>query len=135
MSASHDQDRLPPRERFARPEDVLDLRAIAANLRLEPTPARDGHRQITLFHKPPLSLITFDFEAGGRLKDHRADAQVTIMAVDGVLEVSTASGVHRLAAGSLVVLDPGVVHDVHALEPSQMLLVVVASGGGRRDDN
>jgi quercetin dioxygenase-like cupin family protein len=127
MPTSPDRDRLPPRERFAAPESVLDVHAIASNLRIESTPVRHGHRQMTVFHKPPLTLIVFDFEAGGRLADHHADAQVTIMAVTGLLEVATSSGTHRLPAGSLVVLDPGVVHDVQAHVASQMLLTVVAS--------
>jgi quercetin dioxygenase-like cupin family protein len=126
MTTDPDGRRQPPRERFAGPEHAIDLHAIAAQLRTEHTPERDGHRQMTVFQKPPLSLIAFSFAAGGRLKDHHADAQVTIMAVTGLLEVTTASGVHRLPAGSLLVLDPKMHHDVHAPEPSEMLLVVVA---------
>lgn len=79
---------------------------------------------MTIFHKHPLTLIVFDFEAGGRLADHRADADVTILTVAGLLEASTPSGTHRLPEGSLLVLDPGVVHDVYAPEASQMLLAV-----------
>lgn len=124
MTADSDQDRLPPRERFAGTEHVFDLREIATGLRHESTPVRDGHRQMTIFHKHPLTLIVFDFEPGGRLADHRADADVTILAVAGLLEVSTPSGTHRLPEGSLLVLDPGVVHDVYAPEASEMLLAV-----------
>ena len=70
----------------------------------------------------PVAL--FDFEAGGRLTDHQADAQVTILALTGVLEVSTRAQTHRVPEGSLLVLDPGVRHDVFAPEKSQMLLTV-----------
>ncbi len=124
MTADSDQDRPPPRERFAGTEHVFDLREIATGLRDESTPVRHGHRQMTIFHKHPLTLIVFDFDAGGRLADHRADADVTILAVSGLLEVSTPSGTHRLPEGSLLVLDPGVVHDVYAPDTSQMLLAV-----------
>ncbi|MGH2464542.1 MAG: hypothetical protein ACRDGI_03705 [Candidatus Limnocylindrales bacterium] len=79
---------------------------------------------MTIFHKHPLTLVLFDFEPGGRLVNHRADADVTIMTVSGLLEVSTPSRTHRLSAGSLIALDPGVVHDVFAPEMSQMLLSV-----------
>jgi quercetin dioxygenase-like cupin family protein len=124
MTADFDQDRPPPRERFAGTEHVFDLRAITTGLRRESTPVRDGHRQMTIYHKHPLTLIVFDFERGGRLANHRADADVTILAVSGLLEVSTPSGTHRLPEGSLLVLDPDVVHDVYAPEPGQMLLAV-----------
>ncbi len=124
MTNDSDEDRRPPRERFAGTEHVFDLREIATGLRDESTPVRHGHRQMAIFHKDLLTLIVFDFEAGGRLADHRADADVTILAVSGLLEVSTPNATHRLPEGSLLVLDPGVVHDVYAPEPSQMLLVV-----------
>jgi quercetin dioxygenase-like cupin family protein len=118
------RDRPAPRERVAGTEHVFDLRAIAAGLRDERTPARDGHRQMTIFHKPPLTLIVFHFEAGGRLADHRAEADVTILALTGRLEVSTPTKTHELPEGSALVLDPGVRHDVHAPEGGQMLLAV-----------
>lgn len=121
-------DRLPPRERFAGAEHVFDLRGIATGLRDENTPVRDGHRQMTIFHKPPLTLIVFDFEAGARLADHRADAQVTILALTGLLVVSTPTQTHRLPEGSALVLDPGVSHDLYAPEKCQMLLAVARIG-------
>jgi quercetin dioxygenase-like cupin family protein len=124
MTSQSDQDRPPPRERFAGTEHVFDLREIATGLRHESTPVRDGHRQITIYHGHPLTLVVFDFEAGGRLADHRAEADVTILTLAGLLEVSTPSGTHQLHEGSLLVLDPGVVHDVYAPEASQMLLAV-----------
>jgi len=100
------------------------LQAIAAGLRDESEPVRGGHRQMTIYHKPPVTLVLFDFEMGARLTDHQADAQVTILALTGLLEVSTAAHTYRLSAGSLVVLDPGVRHDVFASAKSQMLLTV-----------
>jgi len=124
MTADSEQERQPPRERFAGTEHVFHLREIATGLRDESTPVRDGHRQMTIYHKHPLTLIVFDFESGGRLADHRAEADVTIQTVSGLLEVSTTQGTYRLPAGSLLVLDSGVVHDVYAPEKSQMLLAV-----------
>jgi quercetin dioxygenase-like cupin family protein len=124
MTADSPEHRRPPRERFAGTEHVFDLAETAANLRAEGTPARDGHRQVAIFHQGALRLIVFDFEAGGRLPGHKAEAVVTILALSGLLEVSTPAQAHRLAAGSMLVLDPGVPHDVHAPQPSQMLLTV-----------
>jgi quercetin dioxygenase-like cupin family protein len=124
MTPEPDSGRRPPRERFAGTEHVFDLARIAEGLRDESYPVHDGHRQMAILRKGSLALIVFDFEAGGRLADHVADAYVTIMALSGELEVSTSSGTHQVPAGSLLVLDPGVLHDVLSAEPSQMLLVV-----------
>jgi quercetin dioxygenase-like cupin family protein len=129
MTTDAHQERRPPRERFSGTEHVFDLREIATGLRDEDEPVRDGHRQMTVYHKASVSLIVFDFEAGGRLMAHQADAEVMIQAIDGVLEVWTPTRTYRLPAGSLLVLDPGVTHDVFAAEESRMLLTVARSTG------
>lgn len=119
-----DRLRTPPVERFAGTEHVFDLGAAAAALRDENHPGIDGHRQVSLFHRDGLSLVTFDFEPGGCLADHSAEAYVTILAVAGSFEVSTPSGVHSLPAGSLIVMAPGIVHSVTAGPAGQILLIV-----------
>lgn len=124
MTPDAARGRRPPRERFAGSEHVFNLRAVAAGLREEHEPVRGGHRQMTIYHRTPVTLVLFDFEAGARLTDHQADAQVTILALTGRLDVSTPAQTHQLPEGSLLVLDPGVRHDVFAREKSQMLLTV-----------
>ncbi len=121
---SVDLQRHHPAERFAGDERLIDLMATAAALREEPDRAREGHRQITLFHKDGLSAVLFDFEAGGRLSHHAADGLVTIQTIAGRVTVVAAGTGHQLPTGSLLVLEPGVVHDVMADRPSQVLLVV-----------
>lgn len=133
MTPNTNQSRRPPRERFAGTEHVFNLRGIAAALRDESTPVRDGHRQITIYHKAPVTLVVFDFDAGARLTDHRADANVTILTLSGVLVVSTPEQTHQLPEGSLLVLDPGVRHDVFAPEGGQMLLAVARMADGSSD--
>src|SRR5450756_2937960 len=61
--------RRAPVERFAGTDSVHNLAEIAAQLRAEPHPATDGHRQMTIAHHGPVALVLFDFEADGRLVD------------------------------------------------------------------
>jgi quercetin dioxygenase-like cupin family protein len=79
---------------------------------------------VTLWRGHGTSVVLFDFEAGGQLPGHHADGVVTIHALSGSLEVTTPSGPQPLAAGELLLLTPEVRHDVHALQPSRMLLTV-----------
>ncbi|MBA2556266.1 MAG: hypothetical protein H0V12_02800 [Chloroflexi bacterium] len=116
--------RRQPEERFAGSEHLFDLLASADGLRKEAEPARQGHRQITLFHHGGLSVVLFDFEAGGRLSDHSADGVVAIQTIGGMIDVATREATRELPAGSLLVLEPNVVHEVVARAPSQMLLTV-----------
>jgi len=116
--------RRAPVERFAGTEHVHNLAEIAAQLRAEPHPATDGHRQMTIAHHGSVALVLFDFEADGRLVDHVADGLVTIQALAGHVQVRTSEGDHELGAGALLVLSPGVAHDLHASVPSRVLLTV-----------
>jgi quercetin dioxygenase-like cupin family protein len=113
-----------PADRFAGLEHAFELASMAERLRRERHPATDGHRQMTIFSDGPVSLVLFDFERDGRLLDHVADGLVTIHVVAGRIAVRTRERSHELPAGSLLVLAPGVAHDLHAHEPSQVLLTV-----------
>jgi quercetin dioxygenase-like cupin family protein len=124
MSRVKGRLRRPPIERFAGPEHIFNLSAMAGSLWREDHPAADGHRQLTLYHKDELTLVLFDFEAGGLLADHEADGYVTIQTISGELEVATSEATRHLPPGSLLVLVPGVRHDVTARVASQMLLAV-----------
>jgi quercetin dioxygenase-like cupin family protein len=124
MDTNDDRRRTPPRERFVGEEHLFDLEAESARLRTEPGEARDGHRQITLFRGGGVSIVLFDFEAEGWLRDHAADGYVTVHVLDGEIRMTTDTQEHRMPAGSLLVLRPGVRHDVRAEIPSRMLLTV-----------
>jgi quercetin dioxygenase-like cupin family protein len=116
--------RRAPVERFAGTQHVYNLAEIVAKLRAEPHPAAKGHRQMTIAHQGSVALVLFDFEADGRLVDHVADGLVTIHALAGHVQVKTSDGEHELGAGTILVLSPGVAHDLHASVPSQVLLTV-----------
>ncbi|HKN65721.1 MAG TPA: AraC family ligand binding domain-containing protein [Gemmatimonadaceae bacterium] len=129
MSSPSDRLRPPPSERFAGPEHRIELAAALDALRAEHHESSDRHRQITVFHKGPLRIVLFTFEAGAGLPSHRAPGFVVIHTLRGRIGVKTMNASHDLAAGQLVLLDPEVVHDVTAAEPSDMLLTI--SLGGR----
>ncbi len=116
--------RRDPEDRFAGNEHLFDLSAAAHDLRREEQPAREGHRQVTLVHDDGVTVMLFDFEAGGRLPNHSADGLVMIHAIAGTIDVATPQTSHTIGAGSLLTLAAGVRHDVSAREPSQVLLTV-----------
>jgi quercetin dioxygenase-like cupin family protein len=111
-----------PEARFAPPQHEIDLRAVAREL--AGGPARRGQRQKALYHHGRLTVALFTFEPGAGLPDHVAAGVVTINVLDGRLRVKCGGAEHDLAAGKLLVLAPGVRHDVFAQEQSTMLLQV-----------
>ena len=124
MPSPNDRLRPPPSERFAGPEHRIDLAASLQSLRVEQHESTERHRQITVFHKGPLRMVLFAFEAGAGLPAHRAPGFVVIHTLRGRLNVKTLNGNYDLAEGELVMLDPEVVHDVTAAEASDMLLTI-----------
>ena len=111
-----------PDVRFAPEQHLIDLRAVAREL--AETPARRGQRQKALYRHGRLTVALFTFDAGAGLADHVAAGVVTINVLDGRLRIKAGDVENTLPAGSLLVLAPGVRHDVYAVEPSTMLLKV-----------
>ena len=116
------RNRPHPSIRFAPPQHEFDLRAVASELAA--SPARHGKRQKALYHHGRLTIALFSFEPGTGLPDHVTAGVVTINVLEGRLRVKSGGAEHDLPAGKLLVLAPGVRHDVLAEEASTMLLQV-----------
>jgi len=112
-----------PEQRFGHPELPFNLNEVAAKLLAEPLGER-RHRQETLYRHGPLTVALFLFEAGASMSPHRAEGVVTVQVLQGHLKMTAEARTHDLPAGSLLVLAPGVQHDVQAVESSRMLLTV-----------
>ena len=117
-----------PSTRFSGPQHVFDLLEMSAHLLNEAHLGANGHRQMTIFHRDATTIVLFAFEAGGTLANHKANGLVTIHALDGALTVKAQSEsgwqTHDLHAQQILVLSPGVLHNVTAQEASRMLLTV-----------
>ena len=121
-----EQERLRPHPtgRFSGESHLFDLNQTLAQLRAEAHAAEHGHRQVTIFHRAPVTQVLFAFEPEGELADHAANGLVTIHALQGHLTVQAAGENYELDAGLMVVLSPGVRHSVRANQASAMLLTV-----------
>lgn len=129
---SDDRLRTPPVERFAVDHLVFDLHAEAAALEAEQAPTRHGHRQKTLYKCPGRTVALFVLNPGAALPEHAAAGAVTVQAIEGEIEVGKFGGhgeaaaveSHRLSPGRLLVMAPGVRHDVRASGRAVFLLQV-----------
>ena len=128
MSEPNERMRQHPEERFHPPQLQIDLEKVAATLLAEPLPANRKHRQETLYRRHPITVALFLFEQGASLPQHVAEGVVTVQVLQGRLKMIAEGQTHDLPAGSLLVLAPGVKHDVHATEPTRMLLTVCLEG-------
>jgi quercetin dioxygenase-like cupin family protein len=70
--------------------------------------------------------FTLQFAPGQALPDHRNQARITILVVQGRGTLTVAeSGPRRIAAGDLVQLDPSVLHSVEASDGALELRVTL----------
>jgi quercetin dioxygenase-like cupin family protein len=119
-----DRLREPPRERLVDPIQLVDLSEAAAALRKEPHAATEGHRQITVMRRRPVSVILYVFEADGFLHDHHAPGDVMIHVLSGRMDVKLTDRTVTLGRGGFLALAPEQPHALRAIEPTEMLLTV-----------
>ncbi len=119
-----DRLRAAPSERFAGPAHAFNLKAALLDLRAEAHPARDGHRQVTIFHQSPITHVLFAFDEDGVLAEHKTNGTISIHSLEGRLLVHANGERYDLKAGQILILKPNVPHDVRATEQSAMLLTV-----------
>lgn len=119
-----DRLRTHPEERFDSPHHKFDLKEITATLLAEPVAGKHGHRQEALYKYGPVTVALFHFDQGAGLNEHVAKGVVTVHVLEGQLKMTAEGTTHELSAGQLLVMAPGVKHDLHAVVPTQMLLTV-----------
>ena len=120
-----DRRRQHPTERFEPTQHAIDLGEAAAQLLAEAPPSGGRtQRQKTLYRHGPVTVALFLFDGGDHMPQHVAEGVVTVHVLQGRLKMSAEGQSHDLTAGQLLVLAPGVRHDVRADEPARMLLTV-----------
>jgi quercetin dioxygenase-like cupin family protein len=106
---------------------LLDLTAELEKLKAEPDESVAGHRQITLFKGHNSTVAAFAFEAGGGMREHSAPGVVTVHVLRGQLDINVPGETIHVAANNVLVIPPGMRHDVRAVEATEMLLTISLS--------
>lgn len=91
-----------------------------------------GHRRQTetLAREAGVSILLMAMEAGDMLREHSAQGVVSIQLLIGHASLNAAGETFDILPGQLVMLQPGVRHDVSAIEQSSLLLTIT---GGEPD--
>lgn len=102
--------------RHASPGDVIDVKALGAALH--------DHVTQALIKSAQLELVRLVLPAGKALREHRVAGEITLLCVEGQLDLSV-SGMHRkLAAGQLIHIAAGEPHSVQAVTDASALLTI-----------
>lgn len=104
--------------------DVFALASIDRELRAEEAYEREGHAARTLVREADLRVVLIVLVAGARIPEHRAQATTSILALTGHVKLRLPDRLVDLTAGQLLVLDPGLPHDLEAASESAVLLTL-----------
>lgn len=118
----------PPHRRrhsqpLAAPYLEFDLGKELEQLRREPE-WTTGHNARTLVKYDSLRVVLIALKAHARIPEHQAEGRISIQAVQGNVLVRAEGRTFDLPAGTLLVLDQGLRHDVEAIEDSVFLLTI-----------
>src|SRR6185312_7821509 len=126
LSTCHPGDGIEALNRLpglAEPLLQIDLDRELQQLRREDSWGREtGRSSKALAKYPDFRIVLVLMKADTHMKEHRAEARISIHALQGrmLLHVAGQKPV-ELAAGQLLTLDCGMPHDVEALEESAFL--------------
>jgi quercetin dioxygenase-like cupin family protein len=83
-----------------------------------------GRSSKTLAKYPDFRIVLVLMKANTRMKEHHADARISIHSLQGRIRVHLPDQKVELPAGELIALDYGIPHDVEAVEESAFLITI-----------
>jgi len=131
VEVSEALNRLP---HLAAPLLRFNLRDELRRLREEDAWHREtGRSSRTLAKYPDFRIVLVLMRANTQMKEHHADARISIHSLEGKIRVHLPDQQVELSAGELLVIDYGIKHDVEALEESAFLLTVSWPGATKKE--
>jgi quercetin dioxygenase-like cupin family protein len=83
-----------------------------------------GKRTITLTKQGGLRVVLIALRAGATLDEHLAAGALTVQVLEGSVRFAAGGETRSLVPGELLALEPGLRHDVQAVDESVFLLTL-----------
>jgi quercetin dioxygenase-like cupin family protein len=109
---------------LAAPMMEFNLAKEIEQLKQEEPWLRTGRNSKTLVKQPDFRIVLIALKMGGRVEEHKADARISIHALNGHVRLQLPDEIIDLPAGHLLALDRAVGHDLEAIEESAILLTI-----------
>jgi quercetin dioxygenase-like cupin family protein len=103
---------------------TFNLEKEIERLRREEHWLKDGRISETLVKYSDFRIVLILMQAGTMMREHKADARISIHGLSGRLMVQLPEKTVALSAGDLLVLEKCLPHDVSAVEESAFLLSI-----------
>jgi quercetin dioxygenase-like cupin family protein len=108
----------------ARAGGVIDLVAVARELRADAIASAVKHAARTILREPDLRVVVIAMEAGARLAEHHASNTASLQVLHGLVRLHSNDRVVDLHADQLLPIECGLAHEVEALAESAFVLVL-----------
>ena len=105
---------------------AFDLAAEGDRLRSEEAWRTGDRNATTLVNDRGLRIVLTALKVGGRIRAHRASASVAIQVVSGTMRVHLPDRPVEMPAGHVLVLEPGISHEVEAIAEGAFLVTLGA---------
>jgi quercetin dioxygenase-like cupin family protein len=83
-----------------------------------------GHSATTLVKNRGMRVVLLALEAGSQLKEHKVDADITVLVLRGSVRFRVGEDERQLEKGRLLAVGRELTHDVIALEDTELLLTL-----------
>jgi quercetin dioxygenase-like cupin family protein len=100
----------------AAPGQVVDVSPLGASLERETS--------VALFKSEDLEVMRLVLQAGKSLPPHRVPGEITVLCIEGTVDVTANGTSHVLRAGQLLYLHGNVLHGVTAVEDASALVTI-----------
>ncbi|HUE75734.1 MAG TPA: cupin domain-containing protein [Chloroflexota bacterium] len=117
-----------PPQRVSGPVSAFDLNEEITQLRNEDAWRQGNRNAKTLTKEQNLRVVLTVLRKDEQIKEHQTAGPVAIQAISGQIRLLLPDQTVDLPAGHLLVLGPGVAHDVEAVEDSAFLLTIGWAG-------
>jgi quercetin dioxygenase-like cupin family protein len=109
---------------LAAPMLRFDLRAETERLQQQESYRKRDPTGRTLVKEPNLRIVLMALQAGAKMEEHQASGPISLHVLQGRLRLRLLADSVELTAEELLMLEPGVLHDVEASEDAIFLLTI-----------
>ena len=92
-----------------------------------------GRSSKTLAKYPDFRIVLVLMKPGSEMKEHHADARISIQTIQGRIRLQLADQAFELGSDELMCLESGIAHDLKAIEESAFLITVSWPGGSAEE--
>ncbi len=125
--ADHQPHHRPHPPSMAEPFMEFDLEAEVHRLKAETT-WTTGHNARTLAKYDDLRVVLIALQRDARLAEHQAEGRISVHVISGHVQMRASGRTFNLRPGGLLTFDPGIRHDVTAIDESAILLTIAWPG-------